>query len=145
MSKSTIFGREAEFAHLRDQYGQGNPQFQGIGVLIAGAKNVDVRNNVIMRHAPKDEVDLPPGGVVVIDTTAMGGAPPTEITVIQNQVLNNLSADLFWDGTGRNVKFARNTCRTAQPRSRARPRHAPQNPRPVIPTPRASTTLARAR
>ena len=102
---------------VRNQYGQGNPQFQGIGVLIAGAKNVDVRNNVIKGHAPNDEVDLPPGGVVVIDTTALGGAAPADIIVTQNKVQDNAPVDLFWDGTGSNVKFMRNTCSTATPAS----------------------------
>lgn len=100
---------------VRNQYGQGNPQFQGIGVLIAGASKVDVRNNLIKGHAPIDEVDLPPGGVVIIDTTAQGGAKPADVNVAGNVLRNNAPVDLFYDGTGTNVMFKRNACTSSLP------------------------------
>ena len=99
----------------RNQSGQGNPQFESIGVLVAGSRKIDVRNNTITGHSPKDPVDLPPGGVVVIDTTAQGGAKPADVTVAGNVLRNNTPADLFSDGTGANIVFSHNTCKASQP------------------------------
>ncbi len=100
---------------VRNQYGQGNPQFSGIGVLVAGASKVNVRNNVIKGHAATNDVDLPPGAIVIIDTTGMGGAAPADVAIEKNTLQNNIPVDVLWDGTGSNVTFKRNMCSNSQP------------------------------
>jgi nitrous oxidase accessory protein NosD len=92
-----------------------NPQFSGIGVLVAGAVQARVANNIITGQTPSGETDLPPGGVVVLSTASEGGSAPTDVLITGNTVRGNQPVDLFWDGTGTNVRFINNGCGTSEP------------------------------
>ena len=55
------------------------------------------------------------GGIVVVDTTTLGGAAPTENVVKRNTARGNQPADIVWDGSGQDNVFKRNRCDTSTP------------------------------
>ncbi|MGY1916253.1 right-handed parallel beta-helix repeat-containing protein [Blastococcus sp. SYSU DS0973] len=96
----------------------GIPPLSGAGMVLAGAQDVRVRDNVVRdNHSAAESVVE--GGVVVISTDSLaeaelvpGFAPSGEVE--RNEAKGNEPADINWDGTG-TVEFGDNRCRTSIP------------------------------
>ncbi len=95
--------------------GTDGPALSGIGLGIAGDSNVVVRHNVIINNNPSGPSDVPTGGIVLVDTTAFGGATPDNNTIVGNFLHGNVPNDIFSDGSGTGNVFKRNRCDTSDP------------------------------
>jgi len=94
----------------------GAPPMSGIGVLVAGARDIALRgNNVLDNGVNSGPSAFGNGGILVSSTAHFGGADPRNIGVVKNILLRNQSEDLFWDGTGTGNTFTGNTCSTSTP------------------------------
>jgi Right handed beta helix region len=92
------------------------PPLSGIGLGIAGDTNVVVRHNVINNNNPGSSPSgFPTGGIVIIDTTGLGGSTPDNNTFVGNHLHGNVTNDIFSDGSGTGNVFKRNRCDTSDP------------------------------
>ena len=57
----------------------------------------------------------PPATLAPTACDAANKPAPADISITQNTLHNNAPVDVFWDGTGSNVKIVRNACKTSQP------------------------------
>ncbi len=74
----------------------GYPSFAGVGIaIVGGVTNTVVRSNTVTGHRGTDSADLPAAGVLVLDTTAFGGAAPTDNSIIGNTVVRNSPVDVL--------------------------------------------------
>jgi len=93
----------------------GHPGFSGLGIALAGVHDVLVKGNSVTNNNSTKASDLPKGGIVILSTKFLGGADPTNNTVVKNRLRHNTPADIFWDGTGTGNLVSMNKCHTAIP------------------------------
>jgi parallel beta-helix repeat protein len=89
------------------------PPASGIGIALAGARDITVRGNVITDNRPTGP-SIATGGIAVIGLGAIGGPDPTGDLIQGNQLRAN-EPDLFYDGSGSAVRFVSNSCQTSVP------------------------------
>jgi Right handed beta helix region len=89
------------------------PPVSGTGVLLAGTRAAVVEENVINGHRDNPDA-LPGGGVVVVDSSLIGGGAPSDNQVNDNRLTDN-QPDLRTDGLGTNNSFVGNHCTTSIP------------------------------
>lgn len=87
------------------------PPLSGIGILIFGARGVEVTGNTIAGNVPSGPSAVS-GGVAVV--RGFGGTAPRNNSVVANSFGRN-QPDIFWDGSGSGNRFARNSCNTSEP------------------------------
>jgi Right handed beta helix region len=93
---------------------QEGPPASGVGIALLGARNILVRHNTVWGNHPTGETAWS-GGIVLADSKQDGGTVEAGNTIIENQAYHNQSADISWDGKGRNNDFIRNKCGTSNP------------------------------
>jgi hypothetical protein len=91
------------------------PPTSGLGIALAGTRDVRVEDNRVLRNQPTRPSPLGSGGIAVVSTKGMGGADPINNTVTDNTALNNQPFDLLYDGSGSGNRFFDNHCQTSQP------------------------------
>jgi nitrous oxidase accessory protein NosD len=89
------------------------PPASGIGIALAGARDITVRGNVVTGNRPSGP-SIATGGVVVFGLAAIGGPDPTGNLVQGNQLRDN-DPDLFYDGSGSGNRWFANSCQTSVP------------------------------
>jgi nitrous oxidase accessory protein NosD len=92
--------------------GEGGPPLSGIGILLLGAQDTVVRNNVV-RGQSKAHPSAAHGGIVI--RPGFGGTLPNGDVIAGNVALGN-RPDINWDGSG-HVRFRDNLCRSSRPGS----------------------------
>jgi Right handed beta helix region len=92
---------------------EGQPPFSGIGIALAGAKNVTVAGNTVWGNKPSKPSPLK-GGIVVASSDHPKIAPTGDL-IKSNQAYNNKPDDITWDGTGSGNKFVANKCGSSKP------------------------------
>ncbi len=85
----------------------------GIGVLLSGAHDTTVNENVIDGHNAGSST-FDGSGVTIKDSTSLGGTVPLNNSVVDNRLTDNLT-DVKWDGTGAGIDLSGNHCRTSVP------------------------------
>ncbi len=93
----------------------GAPPLSGIGILLGGSDHVLLAGNVVDDNTPGGFSAIPSGGIVVVSTAMIGGADPTNNTVVVNAAHGNSPYDVFWDETGSGNTFSHNFCGSSQP------------------------------
>ena len=89
------------------------PPVSGAGIALAGAVENTVRHNIVLGNEPSGPSILS-GGIVLFDTTPLGGASPDDNRVARNLVQNNEPLDI--DGlAGTGNVFLGNLCGTSAP------------------------------
>ncbi|WP_189132825.1 right-handed parallel beta-helix repeat-containing protein [Wenjunlia tyrosinilytica] len=91
----------------------GRPTLSGLGIGVAGARSVLVKENIALGNETTVR-SIASGGIAVFSTRAFGGADPSDVKVVRNVALHN-RPDLFWDGTGTGIHFCDNEHRTSRP------------------------------
>jgi hypothetical protein len=87
----------------------------GIGIAVLGGGEVVLEHNVIVGNVPGPSAVLPSGGVVILSSGDFGGADPVDVRVGGNVAHGNDPVDLFWDGTGADIRFSHNACGSSDP------------------------------
>jgi hypothetical protein len=90
------------------------PAFSGTGILLGGTHAMKLTRNHVFGNRPAIDASFS-GGIVVVSTTALGGAEPTDNLVERNVAFHNEPADIMWDGTGARNRFTRNLCGASMP------------------------------
>jgi Right handed beta helix region len=88
---------------------------QGGGILLVGATQTKVVDNALKGNVGQK---LNSGGIVVLSAaplTGGKGSNPEFDTIARNTAFRDKPADLRWDGTGNNVNFVGNYCKTSIP------------------------------
>lgn len=93
----------------------GPPPLSGYGIVLGGTSQAVVDGNRVTGNALSGPAAFPTAGVVVIDTTSLGGAAPTDNRVTDNRLRANVPVDLFYDGSGSGNVFHENRCQTSTP------------------------------
>lgn len=86
------------------------PPLSGLGILVVGARDVLVKNNVARQHR-RMHPSVGSAGIAIVRGDRN---PPRRVRVAHNLVLNNRPADIFWDRSG-GVRFISNQCRRSSP------------------------------
>lgn len=95
------------------KHGETPVNLQGGGILLLGATRMLVSHNLVTGNRGHL---LNSGGIVVASAAALThGGNPRKVLVSRNTALGNQPADLIWDGTGHQIAFVRNRCRTSLP------------------------------
>lgn len=94
---------------------EGEPGFSGIGIAVAGAKDIDIKHNTVLNNRPGGETEFSGGIVVVGSGPPPEGVAPTGIRVAFNVAFGNQPFDLLWDRSGTNIEFVKNHCKTSDP------------------------------
>jgi hypothetical protein len=91
------------------------PPIGGHGIVVIGADHVRIVDNTIKGNNPpaRGTSILPSSGVTIGSGTVVGSDDPQNVLVAENDFRNEL--DIFWDGSGSNVIFDDNECRTSTP------------------------------
>jgi nitrous oxidase accessory protein NosD len=90
-----------------------DPPVSGLGIGLAGAVGNEVRNNDVRGNRPSGPTIIS-GGIVLLDTTPFGGAPPNNNHVAINRLNFNQPFDI--DGrAGANNVFRMNRCTSSIP------------------------------
>jgi hypothetical protein len=76
---------------------------------------VDVKENVVKNHNALGASPIGKGGIIVFDTSTLGGTTPSQVRVTENRLANNSPADLVWDRSGTNIVFSENDCTSSIP------------------------------
>jgi Right handed beta helix region len=90
------------------------PPFSGTGILLLGTNATVVKHNNVFDNFPALESPFS-GGIVLLDSTALGGTVPTDNLIKRNTALGNEPADIIWDGTGQGNAFEANSCEVSNP------------------------------
>jgi hypothetical protein len=95
--------------------GDEEPAIGGHGMVVVGADHVRIlRNTIKGNNAPAEgESIFPSSGVTVVSGEVAGSEDPENVLVAKNRFNNDL--DIFWDGSGSNIVFMNNRCRTSTP------------------------------
>jgi nitrous oxidase accessory protein NosD len=92
----------------------GPPPTSGIGIVLLGTKDVTLRDNEVNgNHATGPS--FVSGGIVIVDSSAIGGSAPSGNKIRDNDAHRNLPFDILWDGSGSNNRFKDNDCDRSQP------------------------------
>ena len=90
------------------------PAFSGTGIVLVGARDVELEGNHILGNVPSGPGGVPPGGVVVV--RGLEGTPPRDNSVVGNTIQRN-RPDIFWDKSGSGNRLVGNVCKTSKPKS----------------------------
>jgi len=93
----------------------GPPPTSGIGIVLIGGDHAVVRDNVARGNSPTGPSPLGSGGIVVLDSTAIGGSVPTANRIIDNLARGNSPFDISWDESGTGNVFRDNRCGISDP------------------------------
>jgi parallel beta helix pectate lyase-like protein len=93
----------------------GPPPISGIGIALIGSDHVVLRENVVRGNSPTGPSPLGSGGIIVVDSTAIGGAAPTANRIIDNIARHNSPFDISWDESGTGNVFRNNHCGVSDP------------------------------
>jgi parallel beta-helix repeat protein len=91
---------------------EGAPPLQGGGILLLGATQTTVASNSVKGNSGKK---FNSGGIVVVSAAPFHGSDPQFDTIARNTAFRDKPADLRWDGSGNNVNFVANHCKTSSP------------------------------
>jgi nitrous oxidase accessory protein NosD len=89
---------------------QEGPPMSGLGIIVIGARDVLVKNNVVRQHR-RLHPTIGSAGIAIVSGDRN---PPRGVRVAHNLALNNRPSDIFWDGNGR-VRFISNQCDRSRP------------------------------
>ena len=89
------------------------PPASGVGIALAGASHSRVMGNVVIGNRPTGP-SIASGGVVVFDTTGLGGGEPVG-NLVKGNLFSDNEPDLFYDGSGSGNRFIANACHTSIP------------------------------
>ena len=91
------------------------PAIGGHGIVLVGADHVRIVDNRILGNNPPSggTSGFPSSGVTILDGAVTGADAPADVLVAKNRFRNDL--DIFWDGSGQNIRFRDNRCRTSDP------------------------------
>jgi parallel beta-helix repeat protein len=89
------------------------PPASGVGIALAGASHSTVMDNVLVGNRPAGP-SIASGGVVVFDTTGLGGGEPVG-NLVKGNLFSGNEPDLFYDGSGSGNRFIANSCQTSIP------------------------------
>lgn len=106
----TISGNEI---HENNKYCKGNsrlPDIQGAGIVLTGAEDTLIHSNSIRGNQGSSPLS---GGILLFKSFV--GATNTDNVIRDNDVRENLPADLINVGTGSGNTFRDNRCETARP------------------------------
>lgn len=92
----------------------GPPPTSGIGILLLGTTDVAVTDNEVNDNQPTGP-SFVSGGILLVDSSVIGGTAPSGNKIRQNEAHRNLSFDIFWDGSGSKNSFKHNDCDQSQP------------------------------
>jgi len=87
------------------------PPISGVGIALLGARGMQIKGNYIVHNVPSGRTAFS-GGVVVV--SGFEGTPPTNNTVMDNDILRN-KPDIFWDKSGSGNHLKPNNCKTSKP------------------------------
>jgi parallel beta-helix repeat protein len=89
----------------------GDPDVSGVGILLAGAKNIEVRANLVTGNVAASAHVPYAGGVVLASGAVFGGTDlPTDNVVTGNTVIGNQPFDLNLVEVGNGNTIRKNTC-----------------------------------
>jgi parallel beta-helix repeat protein len=88
------------------------PPLSGIGIALAGARDVKLQGNHILGNVPSGPSAIHYGGAVVV--RGIEGTPPRGNSVVGNTIQRN-RPDIFWDKSGSGNRFVGNGCKTSKP------------------------------
>jgi parallel beta-helix repeat protein len=88
------------------------PPLQGGGILLVGATQTKVVGNSVLGNSGQQ---FNSGGIVVVSAAPFHGSDPQFDTISRNTAFRDKPADLRWDGSGNNIKFVANQCKTSSP------------------------------
>jgi hypothetical protein len=91
------------------------PPLSGTGIAILGDSGVRIDGNTVVRNKPSDPSAFIPGGILVLDSTQLGGAVATNNRIVENVSRGNVPADLINHSTGAGNVFSDNECGTSIP------------------------------
>jgi len=94
--------------------GGDGPALSGIGIGLVGGTDMIVRDNSVSDNSPSGDT-LISGGIVMLSGSLGGGAGPTGNAINFNHSWNNAGFDIFWDRSGSDNHFFKNTCGTSNP------------------------------
>jgi parallel beta-helix repeat protein len=92
---------------------QQGPPISGVGILLQGASQSTVLDNVVTGNRPTGP-SFVSGGIAVTGTASRGGNDPVSNLVKGNRLGDN-QPDLFYDGSGSGNVFVDNSCETSIP------------------------------
>jgi len=87
------------------------PPISGVGIALLGARGMQIKGNYIVHNVPSGRTAFS-GGVLVV--SGFEGTPPTNNTVMDNDILRN-KPDIFWDKSGSGNRLKPNNCKTSKP------------------------------
>jgi len=94
---------------------EGPPAMSGLGIALLGGQHLNLHENTVLDNVGGS---FPfSGGIVVLDSTAIGGGAPEHDHVDHNTAHGNAPFDVFWDGSGSHNSFDHNDCTTSVPAS----------------------------
>ncbi len=92
---------------------EGPPPMSGVGILLLGGQHINLHDNTVLGNAG---ATFPfSGGIVVLDSSGIGGSAPEHDHVNHNTAHDNVPFDVFWDGSGSHNSFKGNDCTTSLP------------------------------
>jgi parallel beta-helix repeat protein len=88
--------------------------FSGIGILLHGARDMEVTGNHLSGNVPSGPTRISGGVVVAVNPYRKGDPKPMNNSVIGNHFGRN-KPDIFWDESGSGNSFLGNLCDTSVP------------------------------
>jgi parallel beta-helix repeat protein len=88
--------------------------FSGIGILLHGARDMEVTGNHLSGNVPSGPTRISGGVVVAVNPYRKGEPKPMNNSVIGNHFGRN-KPDIFWDESGSGNSFLGNLCDTSVP------------------------------
>src|SRR5215217_7543595 len=90
--------------------------FSGIGIVLLGARDMEVTANHLSGNIPSGPTRISGGVVVAVNPYRKGEPKPRNNSVIGNHFGRN-KPDIFWDKSGSGNRFLGNLCNTSVPSS----------------------------
>jgi parallel beta-helix repeat protein len=88
--------------------------FSGIGIVLHGARDMEVTGNQISGNVPSGPTRISGGVVVAVNPYRKGEPKPMNNSVIGNHFGHN-KPDIFWDKSGSGNSFVGNLCNSSVP------------------------------
>src|SRR5215217_4769342 len=88
--------------------------FSGIGIVLHGARDMEVSANHLSGNVPSGPTRISGGVVVAVNPYRKGEPKPMNNSVIGNHFGRN-KPDIFWDKSGSGNRFVGNLCNTSVP------------------------------
>jgi nitrous oxidase accessory protein NosD len=97
--------------------GGGEDALTGTGIALFGARDNQIRDNVVNGNRPTGSASFP-GGIVIVSSIPFGGSNSAHNTIAHNRAHRNQPDDIVWDGNGQGNRFVSNRCGSSQPGGR---------------------------